>query len=191
MADPRHTKVNVTLTSVDPKTKKGQFTLAPTGSDPLPPPNGPHQVLCFDNDHHDGIDIEFHLIDSTHQGYAFPADKFKGKAVSSQMGPIGQCPPQGTSEVLDPVSISGANNEFLKVHNPNQNKPGGPNLVGDFNYTLWVTNDGGTSWIALDPGGQNMNGPTFRSPTTAILVGAAVIVAAALFAIYELRLHVI
>jgi hypothetical protein len=41
------------------------------------------------------------------------------------------------------------------VHNPNQG-----NVVGTFSYVLWLTNDNGSNYIKLDPGGTNNNGMT-------------------------------
>ena len=150
---PRQAQVNVILQSVNPT----QFNLQPVG---LPPPNGPDQTLTFYNQDqngvgHNGVDVDFILTDNTRGNYAFPPNNKKGNAVSSQLGATNLCPPQGTNQVLNPVNVSGPNNNTLRVHNPNQNT-----VVGLFSYVLWVTNDGGTTYVALDPGGNNMNGPT-------------------------------
>jgi hypothetical protein len=160
---PRQTTVNVTLNSVDPVSAQGQFDLQPVGRDQLPPPSGPNQTLTFSNKDqngvgHDGLNIDFVFTDATQQGYAFPPNNKKAEAVSSQLGATDLCPPQGQNEVLSPININGPNNDTLRVHNPNQDKPGGPKLTGPFSYVLWVTKDGGAKYVALDPGGQNMNG---------------------------------
>lgn len=187
MTNPRQTTVNVTLTSVDPVAGTGEYILDPVGPDPLPRPTGPDQILTFENCGHDGVDIDFVLTDATGQNYTFPPDSEKREAVSSQHGATDLCPEQGTSEVLMPVSVTGANNNTLRVHNPNQDRPGRPKLTGPFSYVLWLTKDRGSTYISLDPGGNNMNGPTGRFPWTAVLVTTAVVAAAAVFAVYKLR----
>jgi len=163
MSNPRQTTVNVTLSSINAQ-GNAVFTLQPVGDDPLPPPSGPNQTLTFQNDPHgvphNGVTIDFVLIDQTGQGYAFPPNNNKAYAVSSAMGPTNGCPAQGTNEVLSPVNVS-PDNKTLSVHNPNQNQqPNGPNLVGNFSYVLWVTKTGGAPYVPLDPGGNNMNGAT-------------------------------
>ncbi|HEV2594756.1 MAG TPA: hypothetical protein VGU01_06105 [Sphingomicrobium sp.] len=183
MTNPRQTTVIVTLKSVDLATRTGKFILEPVGSDPLPPPTGPHQELLFENNKHDGVDIEFVLIDATNQQYTFPPAKKLADAVSSELGATDLCPKQGTSDVLIPKSINGPNNNILRVHNPNQNIPGGPKLTGPFSYVLWVTNDNGKNWIALDPGGQNMNGATVRLSWSAVLVATAIFAVGTVFAL--------
>lgn len=161
---PRQTQVNVTLTGFD-AAGKAQFTLQPTGNDPLQGPNGPDQTLTFYNQDqngvgHNGVDVAFVLTDNTGGNYAFPPNNLKAKAISSQMGPTNGAPPQGTNQVLSAISVGGQNNNTLRVHNANQNlQPSGPNLLGTFSYVLWVTNDNGVTYKPLDPGGNNMNGP--------------------------------
>lgn len=157
---PRQVTVNVILQSVNPT----QFDLQPTGADPLPPPQGPNKTLTFNNADsqgvgHNGLDISFVFTDATQQNYAFPPNNSKQNAISSQLGATNYCPVQGMNEVLSVINVSGPNNNTLRVHNPNQDKQGGPNLTGDFSYVLWVTKDGGTTYLPLDPGGKNMNGP--------------------------------
>jgi hypothetical protein len=158
MSNPRQTTVNVILKSFD-ATGKAQFELQPVGADPLPPPNGPDQTLTFQNDPqgvpHNGVNVDFVLIDQTGQGYAFPPNNKKSQALSSEMGATDLCPLQGMNEVLSPINVSGPNNDTLSVHNPNQG-----HLTGLFSYVLWVTNDGGQNYVPLDPGGNNMNGST-------------------------------
>lgn len=164
---PRQTTVNVTLNSFNPGTGKANFDLQPTGADPLPPPNGPDKTLTFSNQDqngvgHNGIDVAFVLTDATggQKTYTFPPNNLKDKAVSSQLGATNLCPPQGTNEVLGAINVGGENNDTLRVHNANQDqRPGGPNVLGPFSYVLWVTNDNGATYKPLDPGGNNMNGP--------------------------------
>ena len=153
MSNPWQKTVSVTLSSVNQGSKTGVYQLQPVGLDPIP--TGPDGSLIFDNDHHNGFNIDFVLTDQTGQGYAFPPNNQKQQAVSSQLGATTMCPPQGTSEVLNAINVSGPNNSILSVHNPNQG-----NVVGPFSYALWVTNDNGSSYIKLDPGGRNNNGPT-------------------------------
>ena len=161
---PRETQVNVTLTGFD-AAGSAQFVLQPAGNDPLPPPQGPNQTLTFRNQDqngvgHNGLDVTFVLTDNTHQGYGFPPNNKKQDAISSQLGATDFCPVQGMNEVLSVINVSGPNNNTLRVHNPNQNKQGGPNLTGLFSYVLWVTKDNGATYVPLDPGGNNMNGAT-------------------------------
>jgi hypothetical protein len=183
MSSPWQTRVNVTLKSVDHATGTGEFVLDPVGVG-LPPPTGPHQVLTFENNYHNGFDIDFVLIDKTKQGYSFPPNSEKTEAVSSQMGATNLCPPQGTSEVLQPINVHQTNSpdDTLRVHNKNQGS-----VVGDFGYALWVTNDGGSSYIKLDPGGHNNNGMTAGFSKTAALVVTVAVAAVAAFALYKLR----
>jgi hypothetical protein len=158
---PRQVTVNVILQSVNPT----QFDLQPTGADPLPPPEGPNKTLTFKNvDNqgvgHNGLDISFVFTDATQQNYAFPPNNKKQDAISSQQGATNYCPFQGMNEVLSVINVSGPNNNTLRVHNPNQKIPGGRDFTGEFSYVLWVTKDGGATYLALDPGGINMNGST-------------------------------
>src|SRR5690349_13030239 len=153
MSSPWQKKVSVTLTAVDLVSKTGKYDLVPLGPDPIPV--APDGSLLFDNDHHDGFDIDFILTDATGKNYAFPPNNKKQDAVSSQMGAIDDCPKQGISKVLRPIGVSGPNNSILSVHNPNQD-----DVVGTFSYVLWVTKDGGSNYIKLDPGGTNNNGMT-------------------------------
>jgi hypothetical protein len=161
-APPRQTTVNIILKSFD-STGKAQFELQPVGTDPLPQPIGPHQTLIFENAPqgvgHNGINIDFVLIDQTGLGYTFPPQDKMTKAVSSQFGPIDGYPPQGISRVLKPTGVSGARNSVLSVYNPNQNTPTDKG-TGTFSYILWVTRDEGKTFAPLDPGGQNNDGPT-------------------------------
>ncbi len=177
MADAKKTTVNVTYSGIDPVTGKANFTIDPTGTNPLPTgPNG----LIFVNDHFPGFQISFVLIDNTHQNYAFPPNSKKDLAVSSVMG-AGLCPPQGTSDVFKALSVGGTNNNILTVLNTNQDP-----YVGVFSYVLWITNDGGTTYIELDPGGVNQNGPSVRFSLASILILAAAVAVVALVALYWL-----
>lgn len=155
MSSPWQKKVSVTLNSVDLVAKTGKYDLVPLGPDPIPV--GPDGSLIFDNDHHDGFDIDFVLTDKTGSAkkYAFPPNPKKQDAVSSQMGAVDACPPQGTSDVFSVINVGGPNNSVLSVHNKNQDE-----VVGTFSYVLWLTNDGGATYIKLDPGGTNNNGMT-------------------------------
>jgi hypothetical protein len=177
MADAKKTTVNVTYSGIDPVTGKAKFTIKPTGTDPLP--TGP-DGLIFVNDHFPGFQISFVLIDDTHQNYAFPPNSSKDMAVSSVMG-ANQCPPQKTSDVFQIVGVSGTNNNTLTVLNTNKDK-----LVGIFSYVLWITNDGGKSYVPLDPGGVNQNGPSIKFPLTSVVIFAVAVAVLALVALYWL-----
>ena len=153
MSNPWQKTVSVTLTAVDPVAKTGEYQLQPVGPDPIPV--GPDGSLVFENAGHNGFNIDFVLTDQTGQKYAFPPNKQKQQAVSSQMGAIDACPAQGISDVFKVINVGGANNSVLSVHNKNQDE-----VVGTFSYVLWLTNDNGASYIKLDPGGTNHNGMT-------------------------------
>lgn len=178
MADPKKTTVDVTYKGIDPANGKAIYDIKPGGTDPLP--TGP-DGLIFINDHFPGFDISFVLTDQTNQNFAFPPDSKKEMAVSSQMGGINLCPPQGTLDVFTVTSVGGQKLNTLTVHNRNADK-----VVGLFSYVLWITNDGGTRYVPLDPGGSNQNGPTSKSPVTSVSIVAAAIAVVALVALYLL-----
>ena len=54
--------------------KPAEISIQPTGSDPLPTSNG---ALVFDNQKHDGFDIDFTFTDSTNSGYLWPPNNLK------------------------------------------------------------------------------------------------------------------
>jgi hypothetical protein len=176
MADPKDTTVSVTYSGIDPVTGKAIFTITPIGTNPLP--TGP-DGLIFVNDHFPGFHISFVLSDATHQNYAFPPESKKKKAVSSVMG-ANLCPPQGTREVFKVIRVDGANNDTVTVHNPNEKH------LGVFSYVLWITNDGGNTYVPLDPGGVNQNGPTKPFYVARVTILAAAVGAVALVGRYLL-----
>lgn len=150
MAGPRDAKkvdVTVTVNSDVP----GDFTIEPSPPGSLP--TGPNGELIFENDGHPGFFIHFNLIDKSGLGYKFPPQKKIRSAVWSELG-VDRCPQDGKMEVFDPRNVE-KNGMTLIVHNPNAGK-----AVGKFYYMLRVTNDGGSSYLPLDPGGTNKNGPT-------------------------------
>ena len=125
--------------------------------------------LVFTNDHHPGFNVDFQFSDATLANYLFPPNAQKAEAVWSLLG-ASNCPTETASEVFQPLKVS-SDCKTLTVHNSNE----GPN-VGHFGYTLRVTKDGGTTFLALDPGGLNQNGATSYSMSTAVAFafGAAV-----------------
>jgi hypothetical protein len=110
--------------------------------------------LMFYNRCHPGFYVYFHLIDETGKGYRFPQSSNKDDAIWSQMGT--SCPTQAIYEVFDQNKINVKDQgATLKTFNPNEGT-----AVGNFQYTLNVSTDGKAPYLALDPGGTNMNGST-------------------------------
>jgi hypothetical protein len=164
MSSPWQKSVAVTLESVDPL----QYTIVPTGSDPLPTQNG---LLVFDNNNHNGFNINFTFTDKTNGGYLWPPNNLKGQAVWSKVGTAIACPASPDTDVFHAVSVN-KTCTVLKVNNPNPSP-----AQGAFQYTLCVTNDGGATYLPLDPGGINNNGSTRYFSATlvvAAVVGAVV-----------------
>lgn len=173
MTSPWKKSVAVTLDSVNPV----QYTIEPTGSDPLPVSNG---ALVFDNDHRNGFDIDFILTDKTNGGYLWPPNNLKGNAVWSKLGTAVPCPGSPDTDVFHAVKVD-QTCTILTVNNPNVSP-----ALGAFQYTLCVTNDRGTTYVQLDPGGINNNGPISagRSSSMTFVVALAAIAIVAL-ALYE------
>lgn len=114
----------------------------------LPEQNG---NIVFQNNHRPGFDIQFNFYDDTGSGYTFPPQSKVREACWSQVGTA--CPSSPIWDVFDPRHI-GNNGATLVVYNDNPSP-----ALGDFKYTLRVTNDGGVSYCDLDPGGSDSNGP--------------------------------
>jgi hypothetical protein len=152
MKYPRVTMVQVILNSVD-ASNKAHFDILPAGNDALEAPVDAEKTLKFYNNEHDGIVIEFVLIDKTGENYSFPSQA--ADAVSSDWGPASTSPPSGTNNVFAPIGVSGYNNNVLSVRNENLHEN------ETFGYVLWFTNPEGKSG-KIDPGGINMNGSGSR-----------------------------
>ena len=173
MGSPWKKSVAVTLESVSPL----KYSIQPTGSDPLPTSNG---ALVFDNEKHDGFDIDFTFTDSTNSGYLWPPNNLKGQAVWSKVGTSDACPGSPNTEVFHATGVD-KTCTVLSVKNPNPSP-----AQGAFQYTLCVTKDAGKTYLPLDPGGINNNGPTTRWDTYAIAVAAVATVALVVVVAYEL-----
>ena len=106
--------------------------------------------MTFENNHRPGFFINFKIRDDG-GGYLFPTDE--NKAFASQAG-NGGCPPQGaTWAELEPRQVKDQN-KTLRVRNFNKQP-------SKFRFTLFVTktpNATNPQFLALDPGGENMNG---------------------------------
>lgn len=146
--NPWEVQVDVCLISDAPLEYTIQSYLQSNPADP--------EELVFCNNGHNGFNITFVLHDSTGKGYGFPTGSNKQDAVWSEVGP-GLCPGDpGAWNVFDKKTITvGGNGSKLMVHNPNPSP-----AQGKFSYTLNVTTTGGKPYLALDPGGNNMNGAT-------------------------------
>lgn len=170
MTSPWKKSVAVTLESTNPV----QYGIEPTGTDPLPVSNG---ALVFNNDHRNGFDIDFILTDQTNGGYLWPPNNLKDKAVWSKLGTA--CPGSPDTDVFHALKVD-QTCTILTVHNPNVSPS-----VGAFQYTLCLTNDGGNTYLELDPGGLNNNGPVSAgisfSMTFVVALAAIAVVALALY----------
>lgn len=159
MANPKKVKVIVTVKSDVP----GDFTIEPSPKGSLP--KGKKGELVFENDHHPGFDVHFDLVDKSGLGYKFPPPDKMSSAVWSELGAT-SCPRDGRMEVFQPLSID--NDQMtLVARNPNAGT-----VVGGFYYMLRVTRDGGSSYLPLDPGGDNKNGPISPRPVAAWIAPA-------------------
>lgn len=114
-----------------------------------PLPRDPNGNIIFLNNHRPGFNIKFNLHDDTHSGYTFPGQAHVRDACWSQVGTA--CPTSPMWEVFEPRRV--VNGTTLIVYNDNPSPP-----LGEFRYTLRVTNDGGDTYCDLDPGGVDGNG---------------------------------
>jgi hypothetical protein len=161
--------VNVFIYSVEPL----RFEVEPV-SNGLP--KGPDGEIKFENKKHDGFNVYFDLKDPP-ENYVFLGGSHLSEAVWSQLGK--QCPTSAASAVFTPKRVEN-NGKTLVVYNKNPSP-----AQGRFTYTLRVTNDGGKTYLPLDPGGDNMNGPTnFESAWSYVAVGVgSAFATAAVFAV--------
>ena len=162
MAKPADLHIDVTLDSDNPL----QFRVEPQGGFPT----GPNGELIFQNNFHPGFKVVFHLKDPNGLGYRFPPHQKNDEGLWSELG-NGACPTQGKWEVFKPQKVSEPDGMKLTALNPNPSPAQGP-----FGYTLRVTKDGGVTYLALDPGGVNQNGPQQQrvSPVLVFVAGAVV-----------------
>lgn len=116
-------------------------------------PVDPSGNIIFENNHRPGFNVRFNLYDETGDGYLFPPDRKVKEACWSQVGT--SCPRTQVWDVFDPIRVINGD-QTLVVYNDNPSPP-----LGQFKYTLRVTNDGGSTYCDLDPGGTDMNGQRF------------------------------
>jgi hypothetical protein len=147
---PWDVEVDVYLTSVGPPATFSIATCLPVD------PNG---NIVFSNNGRPGFTINFRLYDGTGGGYVFPnppapPNKEMQWAMWSTQGQ--GCPPQGSGQWSEFTSQNVKDQgETLVVRNTNSSQT-------QFGYTLRVTNDGGQTFVDLDPGGSNQNGSTLK-----------------------------
>ena len=164
MADPMDVHVQVFLHPGDPR---GDFHFETTDL-----PMGADNVLFFKNCGHPGFYIHYDLQDPTN-GYLFPESSLfppnppkqnLKAAIWCQQNPGCPAAPSQWGQFSGRDVTNGG--KTLVVHNKNQSPQ-------DFGYTLRVTNDGGASYLPLDPGGTNQNGPARNFTVAAgVAVGA-------------------
>jgi hypothetical protein len=135
--------------------------------------------LEFRNNHKDGFDLRFNIVDPDGTGYLFPDDEKEAMWVKTVNLPTDPCPDQPPASYWpNEFYAEGvvSNNRTLKVRNEN-NPP-----AQLFKFSLWFTktpNLPGTC-ICFDPIGDNQNGAkTLASQALAIAVIVVVVVAAA------------
>lgn len=125
--------------------------------------NDPHPWIVFSNHGRDGFKLNFRLYDNTGASSAYvfpdpPGNPTKGGdpqkwalwSADSQTCP----PPPGQWDQFTAVEVKDKGTTLV-VRNLNQ-------VQTDFVYTLRVTNDGGQTFVNLDPGGTNNNGSSAR-----------------------------
>jgi transposase InsO family protein len=114
------------------------------------PPYNMTGDMTFENKKRPGFFINFKIVDDG-GGYVFPTDQ--KKAFAAKAGKSG-CPQQGvTWSELEPRKVKDQN-KTLRVRNYNKES-------SSFRFTLFVTktpNAANPQFLALDPGGDNMNG---------------------------------
>ena len=170
MPSPWNVSVDVTLNSINPVS----FTI-----DSKDLPKGSNGDLIFKNDGKPGFHINFNFTDGTGLGYRFPPNKNKDEAVWSQVG-SNACPQSASSDVFHAIGVDEPARLTLTVNNPNPSP-----AQGKFGYTLRVTNDEGTTYLPLDPGGDNMNGSSRQFSAFAIFAVVATVAIVAV-GLYEL-----
>jgi hypothetical protein len=112
-------------------------------------PKNSKGYLKFDN-RRPGFIINFNLFDETNSGYVFHTDEKEG--VWSLRGD--NCPTSPADEVFEPLRVIN-DGQTLVVRNTNPHP-----AIGVFKYTLRVTRDFGETFLELDPGGEDLNGPS-------------------------------
>ncbi len=130
---------------------------------PVEPCGGdPHGRIVFSNKGRDGFNVVFRLFDNTNggdgSGYVFPdppgpkhvSDRKKW-ALWSREGE--GCPPEGYADQWSEFTSTSVTDQGQTLIVRNKNS-----FCALFGYTLRVTNDGGATFVNLDPGGNNMNG---------------------------------
>ena len=158
-----------------PKKVHVNVILHPAGSNPpfhfatTDLPLGPNNVLTFVNSGHPGFHVYYDLDDSQNPGYLFPDSPIPdhlGEALYSK--PQAGCPNnKGQWGQFKALGVENSGKTLL-VHNRNQS-------IVNFGYTLRVTKDGGASYLPLDPGGVNQNGPQRNFSLAVVLIVGAVV----------------
>lgn len=151
--------------------------------------------LVFQNNGHPGFNVFFKIEDPEGSGYQFPDNANMALAATPLAGPGTECPDQGTKwNQFNPVNVTkdkNGRNTTLEVNDPNA-----PGQSCDFGYSLFVTlqpdgSGGPSSYWKLDPIGSNQNGPQFdggegfMGMSLPVLVGGAILLLAAIYALYR------
>ena len=119
-------------------------------------PRDPAGNIIFENNRRPGFNIRFNLHDETGSNppYVFPAPPLDAaEACWSEVGTT--CPTTcPANQVFTRLRVTNQGTA-LDAYNDN---PGPAPGLGEFRYTLRVTNDGGATYCNLDPGGVDNNG---------------------------------
>jgi hypothetical protein len=136
-------------------------------------PMGKDNYLYFHNYSHPGLDVYYDIQPGTN--YVFPdknmTNNWKDEAVWAQQQPA--CPTAQTQWPTFQAKDVLNGGATLVVHNANPN-------IETFWYTLRVTNDRGTRYLPLDPGGGNENGQYSSNLATISLVALGSAIAGSL-----------
>jgi len=106
-------------------------------------------MLRFRNNKHPGFDLHFTLDDQAGSGYRFPTDPKQALASCMIDGSCAVCPPR--NEIWPEFEAYESDGTTLKVYNENSTET-------VFGFTLFLEKAGAPN-LALDPIGDDMNGP--------------------------------
>jgi len=205
MPKPRAVTIDVYVDDVNTDPPEFRVLPSPNNNPPLQtrpqgnPPGQPEIVFSNGKDH-DGFEITFQLQGDT-QGYFFPPDSEKDKAIWSKRGNV--CPTDaGAWEVFTPISVDEPNpvppnfeRRTLVVLNENPDIGSGKGQ-GKFKYNIRLYKPSGppsARWLNLDPGGDNTNGSSkisinyFSVATVGVITGVLSALATT-FALVKLNL---
>lgn len=176
MAGPKDMDVTVTIVGRPSNGQPVSFEMNPT-------------ELVFQNDHHDGFWVKFHVNDPDRTEYVFPDSASDAMWVREIEEVTPQsCPTESTYwNGFRAKGVTKAN-KLLTVRNKNGPLNGKSEQL--FAFTLLFTktpHEPNPNCVKFDPMGTNRNGPAAQNSTAAVLI-ALLVVAVAAVAAYKLFL---